>query len=125
MIDQTEFECEMFNQISRALEMMKFSMRDEAMLQSEIADCLLANGVEFQREVVLGPNDRIDFLCAGGIGIEVKINGSAAAIARQLKRYEASDKISGLILASRVLIDPRPVGFSKPVHTVWLSRALL
>jgi hypothetical protein len=63
---------------------------------------------EVWREVRLSPQDRIDFIvtlpCSDGkqyrIGIEVKIQGAATGILRQLYRYARSDRVDALILAS-------------------------
>ncbi len=52
-----------------------------------------------EREVRLGERDRIDFL-ADTLGIEVKVDGSAAVVERQLARYAESDRIAALALVT-------------------------
>lgn len=88
-------------------------MVNEAILQDQIADTLSKAGLNHKREVWLSEADRIDFMCDDGVGIEVKIKGSAANIARQLKRYESADNLRHLVLVTRRSVDPRPA--AKPV----------
>lgn len=79
----------------------KFTLSDERALQNEIAVVLEAKGFNIDREVRLSNRDCIDFMIRmSGIGIEVKIKGSAADIYRQCKRYCESDKIHRLILVT-------------------------
>lgn len=70
----------------------------ERELQAAVAEVLERNGVEFQRECVLSAGERIDFLLEDGVGVEIKIHGSAAQVARQLQRYAKCDGISALVL---------------------------
>ena len=82
----------------------------ELVLQDAIAAAFTAEGVAFERELVLSPKDRIDFLCAEGVGVEVKIGGSLSDVTRQLHRYAQSDRIASLVLVSnrmRLLTIPR------------------
>ena len=111
--------------ITETLSRQKFSMSDEATLQNQISEVLDRIGLSHKREVWLSETDRIDFMCDEGVGIEVKIKGSAAAIARQLKRYESAPNLKHLILATKKSVDPTPAGFLKPVTVVWLSKAWL
>lgn len=76
-------------------------------LQAGIFAALEAAGHAVDREVVLseGSANRIDmFVNLGwlepGIGIEVKVEGSAASVNRQLARYADEDSIAGLILVT-------------------------
>lgn len=56
----------------------------EADLYNAISAELRAAGIPFEREVRLGPRNRIDYLVAGGIGIEVKKGKpNSRALARQ------------------------------------------
>lgn len=77
----------------------RFPLAREKETQSAIAAALTALDLEFRREVDLGDRNIIDFL-VGGIGIEVKIAGSARAIHRQCVRYCETGRLSGLILAT-------------------------
>lgn len=96
----------------------------EDAVQGAIAAALETLGVEFEREYCMGPRARIDFLCSGGTGIEVKNNKpSSAALRDQLERYAACDAVSSLIVvvATSVFDCPREL-HGKPVHYVALNR---
>lgn len=54
----------------------------------------------YEREVILSPKDRIDFLVNGNIGIELKIKGAVSALTEQLERYATHDKIEVLVLVT-------------------------
>lgn len=57
-------------------------------------------GLTVVREARLTPTDRIDLLVNGTIGVEVKMQGTRAAIIRQLARYARTGQLTHLILAS-------------------------
>ncbi len=103
----------------------KLNVQDESICQNEISEILSYEGVPFTREKVIGASERIDFLCYGCIGIEVKLRGSAWNIARQIKRYDKSDIVQELVLVTSRSVDPTPIGLSKPLEIVFLSRAWL
>jgi hypothetical protein len=69
--------------------------QDELRLQEEIATGLAAARVTFEREVVLAPGERIDFM-VGHVGIEVKVAGSTHAVMRQLLRYTEHARVEAL-----------------------------
>lgn len=71
----------------------------EIALQSAIAATFEADGLSFEREVRLSDRDIIDFL-VGGVGVEVKIDGSLSAVTRQLHRYAQSDRVALLVLVT-------------------------
>ncbi len=84
---------------------VRFNWSSEEELQAGIAEVLAQEGFNFLREVWIGPisrqGGRIDFLDAElRVGIEVKISGSPAAVARQLQRYFAAREVEGLILVT-------------------------
>jgi len=85
--------------IKGILSVYRFDTVCEAALQGQIEKILQDNNIEYEREVRLSPRDRIDFVVQG-IGIEVKIKGSAKAIYRQCQRYCADDRIKELFLVS-------------------------
>ncbi|GGM23178.1 hypothetical protein ACFFX1_10675 [Dactylosporangium sucinum] len=78
----------------------RYRYRDELQLHDGIAAVLAAGGVTARREVPLGDRCRIDFLVAGGIGIEVKVDGEAFAVWRQLQRYARRPDIRALLLVT-------------------------
>lgn len=77
----------------------KFNFSNELELQSGIEELLKSLIVDYQKEVILTPKDRIDFL-VGKIGIEVKVDGAANAVIRQLWRYAQQETIDELILVT-------------------------
>lgn len=92
---------------------------DELRLQEEIADAFTEAGVRFEREVVLTPKDRIDFL-VGTVGVEIKVKGSAHAVARQLLRYAEHERVSELVLfttRTQIVVPPTLGG-----KCVWNAR---
>ena len=73
----------------------------------------------------LAPTDRIDFLL-GGVGIEVKVDGSTAQILRQLRRYASSPQIEHLVLVTnraRHRSLPAVIG-GKPLRVVHINASL-
>jgi len=87
------------SKIFDALGAVSFRFVTEAELQDGVATALCDARIRFEREVTLGPRDRIDFM-VGRIGIEVKTDGSLAAVTRQLFRYAQHDRIDDLILVT-------------------------
>ena len=77
----------------------RFRFTREAELQEAIFALLTAANIDFARECILTPTDRIDFL-VGGLGIEVKIDGSLAALTRQAHRYTALPSIESLLVVT-------------------------
>jgi hypothetical protein len=116
------------------LQRTRFNFSCERRLQDGVRELLSLDGYPFDREYRLDQESRVDFWidryfydadCLGpgiGIGLEVKINGSAAEIARQLHRYAESEKIEALVLLSRkqnVETLPRTLN-DKPLRVVTL-----
>jgi hypothetical protein len=97
----------------------------EAELQIAIERTLTDAAVTYERELRLGPADRIDFLCCDGVGIEAKVRYPKRAIYRQLERYARHDRITALILVTATAIGlPAALG-GKPLFYVSLGRASL
>ena len=84
-------------EIANLLRSHSFCFSNEAELQSGLAVALAA--FEFRREVGLSSRDRIDFLISD-IGLEVKVEGSLAAVTRQLHRYSEFPEVGALILVT-------------------------
>jgi hypothetical protein len=81
----------------------RFRYDSELQLQDGIASVLAEAKVDFQREVELGRRDRIDFLVAPRIGVEVKVKSGVSELTRQLHRYAQSSDIDCLMLVSSSL----------------------
>ncbi len=83
-----------------ALRKYQFNFSNEAELQDGIEEVLKAQGCQFDRERALRDAGVIDFLLAGGIGIEVKIKGSPVLVTRQLLRYAGCTEVKELVLVT-------------------------
>lgn len=108
--------------IIRAIERYRFMTSSEAELQDAIESVLERERFVFDREVRLSPRDRIDFMVEGGIGIEVKVAGSLAALTRQLHRYAQHEAVKGIIVVTTTARHcgiPRELN-GKPVRLVSL-----
>jgi hypothetical protein len=86
--------------LAQELRKIRFRYTTEAELQVGLAEALQRLGVAAEREVVLGPRDRVDFLTVDGIGIEVKVKGSCTELTCQLHRYAQHDRIRALIVVT-------------------------
>lgn len=96
---------------------------DELRLQEEIEAVLSAHAHPYEREVRLTPGERIDFLVGEkgepGIGLEIKVAGSSTEVTRQLLRYAAHERVTGLVLfTTRTQIIVPDKLCEKPVWTV-------
>lgn len=96
VIDRPISEGEAIAAIVRAHE-FRYSSEDQ--LQQGLTELLAQQGFDVAREVRLNPRDRIDLL-VGRVGIEVKVAGTNANVARQCARYLKSDKIDELVLVT-------------------------
>lgn len=110
-------------QIIEAVQGYRYSATNETELQEALANALSKAGIEFEREVRLNAHNRIDFM-VGSIGIEVKVDGNARSLARQLLRYAEFDSVDQLIVLTtmmrhRIAIGDSPIR-GKPVNTVLL-----
>ena len=86
-------------QIAAVIMANRYVYRDEKQLHDGIAAALTAHGHRVAREVALTNRDRIDLL-VDRVGIEVKVDGQPAAVARQLQRYAHSNQLDALILVT-------------------------
>jgi hypothetical protein len=77
----------------------RFDESSEDALQRGVDVVLRDTWFGFEREARLSARDRIDFL-VGGLGIECKVDGSTAEVARQLERYAKLDAIDELVLVT-------------------------
>jgi hypothetical protein len=80
----------------------RFSCSNEDEVQVSIAQLFDAAAIEYERERRIGLKDRVDFVVAPGIALEVKTQGAPADVLRQLQRYAAHDLISELVLVTTV-----------------------
>lgn len=120
-------------QIVARLRAFRIRTGQEMAFQDDVATILtregLREGCEFEREYDLGPGrGRIDFYVPGiKCGLELKVKGSVADVARQLQRYASSHEIDALVLVTgRTRLNAMPAILGgKPVHLVSMWRAQL
>lgn len=95
---------------------------EEYDIHAAVARALAAAGLAFEHEYRLGPRCRIDFR-VGRVGIEVKKGRPPASrLAKQLRRYLASDALDGVIVVTqRATAVPKEI-CGKPVVLVSLNR---
>lgn len=87
--------------IVQAVKAYRFHYSNEKELQEAVGRALLTAKIPHEREKILPDGfGTIDFLVAGGIGIEIKIKGSPSAVTRQLLRYLKCEAISELVLVT-------------------------
>lgn len=111
----------MLDEVLQALRSYRYSFHDEDGLQWGIAAALALADLSFDREVILGKHDRLDFL-VGNVAIEAKIDGTANALLRQLHRYAQHDGIDALVVVTnraRLSLMPSELN-GKPVRVVSL-----
>lgn len=80
-------------------------------------------GIEHRREVFLTPKDRPDFMVEG-VAIELKVDGSAPEVTRQLMRYVQHPYVTGVVLVTtrqRHMCMP-PTMQGKPVRCLFVGR---
>lgn len=96
---------------------------EEWELHRLIADALDAGGIAYQKEARLAPRCRVDFLCPGGVALEVKRGKpSRAALLQQLHRYAVCDRVSAILLVvERSANLPGRIG-DKPCEVFGLNR---
>lgn len=96
-------------ELREALSQFMFRFHTEDDLQQGITQALMARGYDPQREVILGPKDRVDIL-VNDLAIEVKIDGSYADLLRQVQRYLKHDQVKGaLVFGTPAWINRLPV----------------
>ena len=111
--------------VVRLLSSHRFQWSNEAELQAGIALVLHEAGIPHEREAVLAGAGRIDFLLPDGIGLEVKVEGAPAGVARQVLAYARHPSITALIVvtarAGTASLLPSSSN-GKPIHVVSLWR---
>lgn len=114
-----------FHVLSAVLRNTRLPFDTEAVTQAAIEKLLTERGITFAREHKFGPAERVDFFCCGSIALEIKIQGSAKAIYRQLVRYAQHDACKAVVLATaRAMRLPQEIN-GKPCVVVNLTRAWL
>lgn len=109
----------------RALRRQRFRLGTEAIFQEDAERFFRDRGIQFKREHVLGPGERVDFLLFGKIAVELKVRCSPRIIMRQLQRYAAHDTVKSIILISASAVSMPDSMNGKPVYVVNLGAGYL
>lgn len=117
----------MTERIQRALQGITRAPASEIELHGQIAACLDAAGIPYEREVstATGP---VDFVVDETIALEVKVKGSAISVSRQVIRYLQDDRFSGAVVVTTkplaMPLESVPVesGGWKQIHVIELWR---
>ena len=108
----------------RLLESKRYDTSSELEMQSSTQDVLTEAGVSFIREFRFNPRERVDFFVEGGIALELKIEGSMNAIARQLMRYAMIEEVAEVVLFTTLTRHCNMIRHlnGKPVHVALYQR---
>lgn len=123
----TPFPRDLVAQVVAVIEATRVDLSLEDRAQEALADALLRafHPMPVEREVVLGPGERIDIM-VGPVGVEVKRNSAGRkATLRQLGRYAGHSRVEGLVLASNRAMRLVPEIAGKPLAFASLGRAWL
>ena len=96
---------------------------DEFELQALVSGALQEHGIEFVKEARLAPRCRVDFLCEGGIAVEVKRGKpQKARLMEQLRRYASLEQVCAVILVVERTAELPKTVCGKPCRVVALNR---
>lgn len=128
--DATELVDFKVRRIATLLGGFRYLFGDEYQLQAAVAEVLTGAGETVTREVALDRKNRADVMVAGGLLVEVKVEGSLSAALRQCERYSALEAVHGIVLAASVRwarrgLVARPRMGGKPFAMVYLPRQSL
>jgi len=59
-----------------------------------------AAGIQHQREFRLDARSRLDFMVEGGLGIEVKTDGTVSDLGYQILRYLQHESVKGMVVVT-------------------------
>jgi len=88
------------NELVAILRSYSFRCVNEAELQGAVKTVLSTAKIAYEREVSLSPRERVDFLIAGGIALELKVRTNGKALMEQAARYAASERVNSILIAS-------------------------
>lgn len=102
----------------------RFTTEDELQVGLEVAMWQLGLSWEREKKLRVG---RIDFLVDPGIGLEVKVDGSRAALVRQIHAYLGEPDVRELLIVTSKSHHADIPGLvrGKPVRVLCLSAGLL
>lgn len=109
--------------LAKLLGDQRFGFSDEDSLQAAIAAALAFEGWDYQREFILDPANRLDFL-VDRVAIEVKIAGPVRELMAQVERYSLDERVTGVVVVTTITGHMAMPGFTSngtPVEVVYLS----
>ena len=112
-------------ELATLLYSQRYRLGNESLLQIDVEQFLLREGVPHEREKVLDIGDRVDFFVEGHIALELKIKMPARHIYRQLQRYAKHDVVDSLVLMTLGVGGVPPMVNDKPCYVVNLGRSAL
>lgn len=96
---------------------------DEFQLQDLVAEALRSGGIAFEKEARLAPCCRVDFLCEGGVAVEVKRGKPPhGRLLEQIRRYAALPQVNAVILVVERTAELPHIVCGKPCRVVALNR---
>ncbi len=87
-------------QITAALRSGRFTWSNEYDLQAGIEAAFSRAGLDVERERRIDARSRLDFFVAGCVAVEVKTQGTVAALVRQVGRYAQDPRVKAVVVAS-------------------------
>lgn len=104
----------------------RYNLTTEESIQTGIADALRAGDLAFEPEKRLSATERLDFLVADSVAIEVKRHGARGDLLRQLSRYAQHDNVRELlVVTARAQLSDLPSELhGKPVECLVLLGSL-
>lgn len=112
-------------QLATFLRAARYRIGTEALLHDDVELHLKAGCIAYDREHRLGPGERLDFLVAGSIALELKIRAQRKSIYRQLERYARHDAVKGLVLVTASALGMPKAIEGKPIYVVQLGLTAL
>lgn len=116
--------------LARRLEQHRFAEGSEAALQQGVEAVLERASIDFTREAKLSAGERLDFVVhleGCRVALECKVDGSLAAVTRQLMRYaQLADVRAVLLVTTRLRHAKVPATLNgKPVRVVCTMGGML
>lgn len=103
------------------LQIARYRLGHETLLQDDVEKRFREGDIPYEREKILGPADRVDFLVDGHIAVELKIKAQKRRIFRQMERYALHDCVDSLILVTAAPAGMPAALNGKPVYVVKLG----
>jgi hypothetical protein len=114
------------DRLFRVLGAYVYAVANEAELQLQVSRALDRASIQYEREVRLGPGERVDFMVRPGIALELKTQTDPVALLRQVLRYAAHPDVRYIVIGTtshRGLGLPS-LALGKPLRSIHLAAGL-